>query len=81
MNEITYGRFDQVLRSLGFMLKKSEQGTRVYRHENTGALVILPDREDGDFIPQRHMIGTRMILDAYGILPPPEFASRFEYAG
>ena len=24
MNEITYGRFDKVLRSLGFMLRKSE---------------------------------------------------------
>jgi hypothetical protein len=80
MNEITYGRFDKVLRSLGFMQRKSEPGTRVYRHDNTGALVILPDRADGDFIPQRHIVGTRMILDAYGILAPPEFASRFEYA-
>ena len=80
MNDITHERFDQELRSLGFTMRKSEPGTRVYRHETTGALVILPDKNNGDLIPQRHIIGTRMILDAYGILPPTEFATRFQHA-
>ena len=79
--EVTYREFDEIIRSIGFDRQKSKSGTRVYRHETSGALVILPDLDDTDPIPQRHMVGTRMILDAYGIMEPPEFASRFHYVG
>jgi hypothetical protein len=81
MPEVTYERLNQILQSLGFSLPVDEKGTRVYRHEGTGALIIMPARKDHDLVPPHHVVGTRMILEAYGIMDPPEFTSRLQKAG
>jgi hypothetical protein len=80
MPEATYGQLDELLRSLEFSVHEPEPGTRVYRH-SSDALVILPIRVDQDLVPVHHMVGTRMILDAFGIMEPPEFTSRLQKAG
>lgn len=81
MTDVTYGRLDEFLRSLGFVKGTSEEGSRVYRHPNSSALIILPNREDCDVVPTHHMVGTRMVLEAFGIMDPPEFTSRLQKAG
>jgi hypothetical protein len=59
MPEVTYKRLDEILRSLGFSVGEPEPGTRVYRHESTGAMVILPIRNDPDLVAPHHTLGTQ----------------------
>lgn len=80
MPDITYSRLDKVLRSLGFSVGEPEQGTRVYRHTETGALIVLPILPDQDEVLPRHLVGARMILDGFGIADPLEFDSKLQKA-
>lgn len=81
MPEVTYAQFDKVLTSLGFTAHEPEPGTRVYRHPHSEALVVLPARPAHALVPPHHIVGTRMILEAFGIADPPEFASRLQKVG
>lgn len=78
MSDITYGRLDGVLRGLGFVYSEPEKGTKVYRHPPTGALVTFPAYPAGKAVLPHHLAGTRMILDAFGIAEPPEFAAQLQ---
>jgi len=80
MPEVTYSRLDAVLRSLGFSVGEPERDTRVYRHETTGALIVLPILPDQEVVLPRHLVGVRMTLDGFGIADPLEFASRLQKA-
>jgi hypothetical protein len=80
MPEVTYRRLDEVLRSLGFSVQEPEEGTRLYRHARSGALIVLPALPEHDEVLPRHLVGVRMTLDAFGIADPPEFASRLQKA-
>lgn len=39
----TYRRLDERPRALGFTVRRQKGKARIYRHERTGASVILPD--------------------------------------
>jgi predicted RNA binding protein YcfA (HicA-like mRNA interferase family) len=78
MNELTYGRLDTLLRSLGFSASLYEEDTRVYKHAKTGALVTFPLHPDRELVRPHHVAGTRMILDAFGIAIPPELAAQLQ---
>jgi hypothetical protein len=80
MRKVTYGKLSKFLKSLGFSMYEPEPGTRVYKHEASGALVIMPIRKDRENVAIHHLVGTRMILDAFGIMKPPEFTWRFPIA-
>src|SRR5689334_16808856 len=43
MIEVIYSRLEEVLGSLDFSLRAVEEKNKVYRHERTGALVVLPE--------------------------------------
>jgi hypothetical protein len=81
MGSVTYHQLDVVLRSLGFTVREPEPGSRVYKHPDTGALLIFPILPDGDAVREHHLVGTRMTLDAFGIADPLEFTSRLQKAG
>ncbi len=81
MPDVTYSRLDEVLRALGFSVGEPEQGTRVYRHTATGALIVLPIFAGQDEVLPRHLVGVRMTLDGFGIADPLEFDSRLQKAG
>jgi hypothetical protein len=76
----TYGRLDEVLRSLGFSLGDQVENNKVYHHEDTGADVVFPVFPDGDEVQPRHLLGARSILDAYGIADPLDFAAKLQKA-
>jgi hypothetical protein len=80
MPEVTYHQLDVVLRSLGFSVTEPEQGTRVYKHPHTGALLIFPILPERNAVREHHLVGTRMTLDAFGIADPPDFTSRLQNA-
>ena len=71
MPEVTYGRLDAVLRSLGFSASVFEKDTRVYKHPSTGALVTFPIYPDSKPVLPHHLVATRMTLDGFGIVSPP----------
>jgi hypothetical protein len=76
MPETTYGRLTQTLRSLGFTVHEPKPGVVVYKHAETGALIILPKFPDDDQVYWHHLADAWAMLDAYGIATKPEFASR-----
>jgi hypothetical protein len=79
--EATYGRLDEVLRSLGFSVRISEtRQARVYEHENTGAMIVLPERPLEEKAIPHHVAAVRMLLDGYGIANESELASALQKA-
>lgn len=80
MSEITYGRLDEVLRSLGFSVCVAEGKARVYEHKPTGALVYFPDLRLSEPALPRHLAVARMTLDLYGIATPIDFEESLQKA-
>ena len=76
MPEITYGELYAIIRSFGFISYEPQPGTRVYKHANSGALLVLPIFPDKDRVYGHHLTATGMTLDGYGIASKQEFASR-----
>jgi hypothetical protein len=81
--DVTYGQLDSVLRSLGLScrLVTLDVPTRVYEHEQYGALFMLPPFPDKDRVLDYHLIGVRTLLDNYGIADPTTFAAELQKAG
>jgi hypothetical protein len=78
MTDVTYSRLEEVLCSLGFSLRVVEEKNKVYRHEETGALVVLPELPPKDPVLPRHLVAVRSILQAYGIADPTDFAMQLQ---
>ena len=76
MPETTYGQLTDILRSLGFTIHEPEPGVRVYKHAESGALLILPVYPDNDRVYGHHLTATQMTLDGFGIASKQEFSSR-----
>jgi hypothetical protein len=80
MTEATYGRLEEVLLSLGFSACGVTEKNQVFRHEQTGALIIYPELPAGDSVLPRHLLMVRSILQAYGISDPTDFATKLQKA-
>lgn len=63
----TYGLLDEKLRALGFTVHTQKDKARIYRHEQTGARIFLPDAPfDEDTLPH-HLVVVRHVLEEYDI--------------
>jgi hypothetical protein len=80
MAEVTYNRLEEVLRSLGFVLRGVEEQNKVYLHQETGALIVFPEFPPGEAVLPRHLLAVRGILDAYGIADPLDFNAKLQRA-
>jgi hypothetical protein len=78
--DVTYGRLEEVLLSLGFSYRGVHEKNRWYRHEETGALIVYPEFPAADSVLPRHLLAARAVLKAYGIADPMDFAARLEKA-
>jgi hypothetical protein len=81
MAEVTYGQLEETLRALGFACRGVQEQNKVYRHEETGALVVFPEFPVGEPVLPRHLVAVRAILEAYGIADPLEFTAKVQKAG
>lgn len=63
----TYGDLDERLRHLGFTAHTLKGQARVYRHEQTGASVYLPDTAFDQEVMWRHLVAARHVLDDYNL--------------
>jgi hypothetical protein len=83
-SKVTYGQLDKVLRSLGFssrLVNEEPPPTRVYQHEKTGALVMLPALAESAKVFEYHLAAVRGELDNFGIADPTTFAAKLQKAG
>jgi len=69
---LTYGRLQEELCALGFVLRVFERTTFVLRHAPTGAVVTFPKFPDAQPVFPHHRAAVRMTLDAFGIVPKAE---------
>jgi hypothetical protein len=84
MPKITYGKLDEIIRSFGFegwTNESSKPPARVYKHEASGAMFLLPVTPDDEEVQAWHLVGIRMTLDNFGVAAPAEFDSRLQKAG
>jgi alpha-beta hydrolase superfamily lysophospholipase len=81
--EVTYGQLDKVLRSFGFSCRptRSDPPGRIYEHQKTGAVVLLPAFSDSDRVFEHHLIAAQTELDNFGIADPSVFAARVQKTG
>jgi len=81
--DVNYGQLDRVLRSFGFImhLVKEEPPARVYKHQESGASIMLPVFPESEGIQDYHLVAARVMLDNYGIAQPKVFAAELEKAG
>ena len=77
---ITYAQLRDFLGALGFKAYSTEAGP-VYKHKASGALLAFPPEPDGRYVMPHHLVGTRMTLDAFGIMDAKEFETRVKQAG
>jgi len=72
MSELTYGRLDKMLRSLGFSCRTATLRTRalVYEHPQTGAMIILPEAPAGNRVLPHHVAAVQGTLKVHGIADP-----------
>ena len=80
MSELTYGRLDNELRSLGFSAYVVDEKARVYTEEKTGALIALPLFPDDREVLPRHVLAVRSTLQAYGLSDLPAFDTEHQRA-
>ena len=83
-SEVTYGQLDKVLRSLGFscrLITEEPPPTRVYDHQQAGAMIMLPAFPDTDKVFEYHLVAVRTELDNFGIADPTLFAAKLQKAG
>jgi hypothetical protein len=80
MPKTTYGRLEEVLRSLHFSLAAVEEENKVYVHKETGALIAFPKFPADREVQPAHLLAARAALDAYGIADPLDFAAKLQRA-
>jgi predicted RNA binding protein YcfA (HicA-like mRNA interferase family) len=62
---LTYGRLDNRLRALGFVVRTEKGTSRIYRHEQTGAKVFLPDTGFEAEVTPHHLVAVRHVLQEH----------------
>jgi hypothetical protein len=80
MTEMTYGRMEEILQSLGFTFRGVEEENKVFLHPATGALVIFPEFPPESPVLPRHLLSVKGILTAYGIAEPTAFTAELQKA-
>jgi predicted RNA binding protein YcfA (HicA-like mRNA interferase family) len=63
----TYGLLDKRLGDLGFTARTIKGKARIYRHEQTGASVILPDVAFDEEVLPHHLLVARHTLREYDL--------------
>ena len=64
---LTYGLLDERLRALGFTAHTQMGKARIYRHEPTGASIILPDAAFDQEVLPHHLVVARRVLREYDL--------------
>jgi hypothetical protein len=82
MSDVTYGQLDKVLRALGFSCRTITLQTdaRVYEHQETGAVIILPAVSERKKALPHHLAAVQGTLTEYGIADPLELAGELQEA-
>jgi hypothetical protein len=75
---ITYGKLDAVLQSVGFTVRVERAKRRLYTHAETGAVMSLPDRKSSEPANSTYVAAVRKVLADYEIADEVAFASQLQ---
>ncbi len=78
---LTYGQLDEALRASGFVAQLAEGKARIYKHEISGAKVILPDSPFADAVLPHHLIVVRTVLAEHDLAEPAILGSNRKRVG
>lgn len=77
MPTVTYGRLEEVLRSLGFTLRGILDKNKVFAHPS-GSLVIYPEFSLTEEVYPIHLLRARMAVENFGIADAADFAAMLQ---
>lgn len=63
----TYHQLDERLRALGFTVHTQKGKARIYRHEQTGVRIFLPDVSLNESVLPYHLAVARHFLEEYNL--------------
>ncbi len=78
---LTYGQLDEALRTHGFVGRTREGKARIYRHDTTGATVILPAAPLDESVLPHHLIVVRTVLSEFNLPEPAALAVQWKRVG
>lgn len=73
---VTYAQLDSVLQALGFSVRINKGKHRLYTHQESGAVMSLPDARPGDAANATYVAAVRKVVTDYEIADDVEFTSR-----
>ena len=78
--DVTYGQLNKVLHSLGFScrLLKKKPPARVFEHQESWALIVMPPFPRTDYVLDYHLVGARTTVDLFGIADPKVFDAKLQ---
>jgi hypothetical protein len=82
--DVTYGRLDRILRSLGFscrLITQEPPPARLYEHKETGAIMAIPPLPMTEVVRDDHILIARTTLKLYGIADPDIFDAKLQKTG
>jgi hypothetical protein len=80
--DVTFGRLDKVLQTLGFKWRpaQNEPPGRIYEHAKTGASIMLPVYRSNERVYEHHLYMAKSELDNFGIADPSTFDAKIQKA-
>ena len=80
--KMTYGQLDKVLRSLDFSCRidTAKPPARIYEHEKSGAIIMLPTLPKANRVYDQHIIVVRLTLENFGLPIPSVFDGKLQTA-
>jgi predicted RNA binding protein YcfA (HicA-like mRNA interferase family) len=60
--QITFAELEKLLLELGFIPSPAQGTHQVFKHLNSGTLVILPGYNKQDIVNPAHLVSTRRVL-------------------
>lgn len=66
--QITFAELEKILLELGFIPSPAQGTHQVFKHLNSGTLVILPGYNKQDIVNPAHLVSTRRVLAENGLM-------------
>ncbi|NEP62731.1 MAG: addiction module toxin, HicA family [Symploca sp. SIO2G7] len=70
---ITFAELEKLLLKLGFTALPTTGNHQVFKHQGSGALVVLPDYLKQAWVDTTHLVAVRRILLEYELLKEESF--------
>lgn len=70
---VTYDELEHLLIQVGFVVSRAADGHKVYKHQASDTLIVLPSNGDNDSVSLTHLVAVRRTIAEKGLLDGESF--------